>query len=331
MTIPPFSKLTIRDDDWVKYNDSWPDELGVQGHKVQKNGDREVWAGPLSGGRVAVVLWNRGPTQASITASWSSIGLSTSAVVNAHDLWTVEVISSVQGELKATVETHACKMSRTCSNQMPGSLGYEEQDAKAFASWGVDYLKYDNCNDQGLSPQPRGVNDPATWASGVGNSWRTTGDIQDNWGSMTAIADANDKWASYARPGGWNDPDMLEVGNGGMSTEEYRSHFSIWALVKAPLLIGCDIRSMSNDTKEILSNHNVIAVNQDVLGVQGRKVLQDGDQQVSKQGRVAVVLWNRGSDEASITASWSSIGLNEPTVVDAHDLWTGEVTSSVQG
>ncbi|CAD6225533.1 unnamed protein product [Miscanthus lutarioriparius] len=247
--------------------------------------------------------------------------------------------------------------SRTCSNQMPGSLGYEEQDAKTFASWGVDYLKYDNCNDQGLSPQPRyvnmskallnsgrdiffslcewGVNDPATWASGVGNSWRTTGDIQDNWGSMTAIADANDKWASYARPGGWNDPDMLEVGNGGMSTEEYRSHFSIWALAKAPLLIGCDIRSMRNDTKEILSNHNVIAVNQDALGVQGRKVLQDGDQEVwagsLSGGRVAVVLWNRGSDEASITASWSSIGLNESTVVDAHDLWTGEVTSSVQG
>jgi len=167
---------------------------------------------------------------------------------------------------------------------MPGSLGYEEEDAKTFASWGVDYLKYDNCNDQGLSPQPRyinmskallnsgrdiffslcewGVDDPATWASGVGNSWRTTGDIQDNWASMTAIADTNDKWASYAGPGGWNDPDMLEVGNGGMTTEEYRSHFSIWALTKAPLLIGCDIRSMSNNTKEILSNQNVIAVNQ---------------------------------------------------------------------
>ncbi|TKW32439.1 hypothetical protein SEVIR_2G168700v4 [Setaria viridis] len=245
----------------------------------------------------------------------------------------------------------------TCSNKMPGSLGYEEQDAKTFASWGVDYLKYDNCNDQGLSPQPRyinmskallnsgrniffslcewGVDDPATWASGVGNSWRTTGDIQDNWGSMTAIADANDKWASYAGPGGWNDPDMLEVGNGGMTTEEYRSHFSIWALAKAPLLIGCDIRSMSNDTKEILRNQNVIAVNQDELGVQGRKVQQDGDQEVwagpLSGGRVAVVLWNRGSDEASITASWSSIGLNASTVVDAHNLWTDEVTSSVQG
>ncbi|RLM85136.1 hypothetical protein C2845_PM04G16770 [Panicum miliaceum] len=243
--------------------------------------------------------------------------------------------------------------SRTCSKLMPGSLGYEDKDAKTFASWGVDYLKYDNCNNQGMSPQPRGVDDPGTWAGGVGNSWRTTGDIKDTWASMTAIADKNNKWASYAGPGGWNDPDMLEVGNGGMTTEEYRSHFSIWALVKlpkvknniiqqtvhtfkqAPLLIGCDIRSMSKETKEILSNQNVIAVNQDELGVQGHKVQQDGDQEVwagpLSGGRIAMVLWNRGSTEASITASWSSIGLNASTVADAHDLWTDEVISSVQG
>ncbi|CAN6173813.1 unnamed protein product [Urochloa humidicola] len=245
----------------------------------------------------------------------------------------------------------------TCSKLMPGSLGYEVQDAKTFASWGVDYIKYDNCNNQGTNPQARynamskallnsgrniffslcewGVDDPATWAGGIGNSWRTTGDIKDTWASMTTIADKNDKWASYAGPGGWNDPDMLEVGNGGMTTEEYRSHFSIWALVKAPLLVGCDIRSMSNETKEILSNQNVIAVNQDELGVQGHKVQQDGDHEVwagpLSGGRVAMILWNRGSTEASITAAWSSIGLNASTVVDAHDLWTDEVIASVQG
>ncbi|MCL7025873.1 hypothetical protein MKW94_028296, partial [Papaver nudicaule] len=167
---------------------------------------------------------------------------------------------------------------------MPGSLGHEEQDAKTFASWGVDYLKYDNCHNTGTNPKDRypkmskallesgrsiffslcewGDQDPATWAPGLGNSWRTTGDIEDKWESMTKLADLNDKWAAYAGPGGWNDPDMLEVGNGGMTTEEYRSHFSIWALVKAPLLIGCDIRSMSNVTTELLSNKEVIAVNQ---------------------------------------------------------------------
>ncbi|ONM05538.1 Alpha-galactosidase 2 [Zea mays] len=173
---------------------------------------------------------------------------------------------------------------RTCSQKMPGSLDHEEQDVKTFSSWGIDYLKYDNCNDAGRSVMERytkmsnamktygkgiffslcewGRQNPATWAGGMGNSWRTTDDIADNWGSMTSRADQNDRWASYAGPGGWNDPDMLEVGNGGMSEAEYRSHFSIWALAKAPLLIGCDVRAMSQQTMGILSNSEVIAVNQ---------------------------------------------------------------------
>ncbi|XP_073104665.1 alpha-galactosidase 3 isoform X4 [Elaeis guineensis] len=136
----------------------------------------------------------------------------------------------------------------------PGSLYHENDDAELFASWGVDYLKYDNCFNLGIKPEERyppmrdalnstghtifyslcewGVDDPALWAGKVGNSWRTTDDITDSWESMTAIADLNDKWASYAGPGGWNDPDMLEVGNGGMTHMEYRGHFSIWALMK---------------------------------------------------------------------------------------------------
>ncbi|KAJ6846443.1 alpha-galactosidase-like [Iris pallida] len=246
---------------------------------------------------------------------------------------------------------------QTCSKTMPGSLGYEDQDAKTFAAWEVDYLKYDNCNNPDTSPQERyskmskalqnsgrnilfsmcewGQNDPATWAASVGNSWRTTGDIDDNWGSMTSIADQNNQWASYAKPGGWNDPDMLEVGNGGMTTEEYRSHFSIWALAKAPLLIGCDVRSMNYQTLEILSNSEVIAVNQDKLGVQGQKVKSDGDLEVwagpLSGGRVVVVLWNRGSGKASITANWSDIGLKSSDVVKARDLWAHKTISSVQG
>uniref|UniRef100_A0A452YIM9 Alpha-galactosidase n=1 Tax=Aegilops tauschii subsp. strangulata TaxID=200361 RepID=A0A452YIM9_AEGTS len=175
----------------------------------------------------------------------------------------------------------------------------------------VDYLKYDNCNDAGRSVNERytrmsnamkkygqniffslcewGNENPATWARGMGgNSWRTTGDIADNWGSMTSRADQNDKWASYAGPGGWNDPDMLEVGNGGMSEAEYRSHFSIWALAKAPLLIGCDVRSMSPQTKTIISNQEVIAVNQDSLGVQGKKVQSDGGLEVLLNSNILV-------------------------------------------
>ncbi|XP_042012460.1 alpha-galactosidase-like [Salvia splendens] len=243
---------------------------------------------------------------------------------------------------------------QTCSKQMPGSLGYEEQDAKTFASWGVDYLKYDNCNNNGISPKERypvmakallnsgrkifysmcewGLEDPATWAKSIGNSWRTTGDIRDDWNIMTSLADQNDRWAKYAGPGGWNDPDMLEVGNGGMSSEEYRSHFSIWALIKAPLLIGCDVRSMDKVTVEILSNKEVIAVNQDKLGIQGKKLKQYGDLEVwggaLTRNRVAVALWNRGSSEATITAHWSDIGLNHTALVYARDLWAHKTRKS---
>eukprot|EP00249_Psilotum_nudum_P005821 c19244_g1_i1 orf=441-1085(+) len=141
----------------------------------------------------------------------------------------------------------------TCQKQ-PGSLGYEAQDAATFASWGIDYLKYDNCYTDGSAPEQRypvmrdallrtgrpiyysicewGRDNPATWAPKVGNSWRTTNDIHDNWTRIVSIADQNNVWAEYAGPGGWNDPDMLEVGNGGMTNEEYKSHLSIWALMK---------------------------------------------------------------------------------------------------
>ncbi|KAH9781149.1 alpha-galactosidase 2 [Citrus sinensis] len=154
---------------------------------------------------------------------------------------------------------------------------------------------------------------------------------------MTSLADQNDKWASYAGPGGYNDPDMLEVGNGGMTTEEYRAHFSIWALAKAPLLIGCDIRAMDKITFEILGNKEVIAVNQDKLGVQGKKVKKEGDLEVwagpLSGNRVAVVLWNRGSSKATVTANWSDIGLklNHSTVVNARDLWQHKTILPING
>ncbi|XP_028783188.1 alpha-galactosidase-like [Neltuma alba] len=178
-----------------------------------------------------------------------------------------------------------------------------------------------------------GQEDPELWARNVGNSWRTTGDIEDKWESMTNIADANDRRASYAGPGGWNDPDMLEVGNGGMTTEEYRSHFSIWALAKAPLLVGCDVRAMDSTTFELLTNNEVIAVNQDSLGVQGKKVKSEDGLEVwagpLSDNRIAVILWNRSSSKATVTASWSDIGLEPARVVDARDLWEHSTQTSV--
>ncbi|XP_028779665.1 alpha-galactosidase-like, partial [Neltuma alba] len=247
---------------------------------------------------------------------------------------------------------------QTCSKQMPGSLGHEDQDAKTFASWGVDFLKYDNCENSNITAKERypqmseallnsgkrqiyfsmcewGSEGPALWAKNVGNSWRTTGDIEDKWESMTNIADANDKWASYAGPRSWNDPDMLEVGNGGMTTEEYRCHYSIWALAKAPLLIGCDVRSMDSATFELLSNKEVIDVNQDNLGVQGRKMKSEAGLEVwagpLSNNKVAVVLWNRSSSKANVTADWSDIDLDTGKVVDARDLWQHSTQTSVSG
>ena len=251
---------------------------------------------------------------------------------------------------------------KTCAGR-PGSLNYEEKDANTYAQWKVDYLKYDNCNNNNIPPKTRyptmrdalnktgrqifyslcewGQDDPATWAPEVGNSWRTTGDIRDNWNSMISRADQNDKWAQYAAPGGWNDPDMLEIGNGGMTTAEYETHMSLWCLMKAPLLIGCDLTKISNDSLRILKNTDVIAVNQDKMGVQGKKVKVEGTSEVwggpLEGGKYAVVLLNRGNSTATITANWSDFGLPADRAAMVKDLWgqkdlgqmTGKVTSPV--
>jgi len=188
---------------------------------------------------------------------------------------------------------------RTCSNRMPGSLGHEDKDAKTFASWGVDYLKYDNCYRDGTPETVRfgrmsralknsgrpifyslcewGYMEVPKWGGMYGNSWRTTGDINDTWSGMLDNIDRNDAYARYAKPGGWNDPDMLEVGNGGMAYDEYVVHFSLWAIAKAPLVIGCDLTRVSKETLGILSNAEVIAINQDRMGVQGKKVKKYGN------------------------------------------------------
>ncbi|KAH7689996.1 Glycoside hydrolase family 27 protein [Dioscorea alata] len=238
----------------------------------------------------------------------------------------------------------------TCSKTMPGSLGYEEKDANTFAAWGIDYLKYDNCNNGDTKPMERypvmtralmqtgrkiffslcewGDMHPALWGANLGNSWRTTNDITDTWTQMISGADQNEVYASYARPGGWNDPDMLEVGNGGMTFEEYKVHFSIWAISKAPLIIGCDVRNMSKETMEILGNQEVIAVNQDPLGVQAKKVRMEGNLEIWAAPlsgyRTAIVLINLadylGSPD-NVIVHWDDIGIPPDTVVQARDLW----------
>ncbi|MER5636272.1 NPCBM/NEW2 domain-containing protein [Kitasatospora sp. NPDC002227] len=247
----------------------------------------------------------------------------------------------------------------TCDEQgFPGGLGHEQQDANLWASWGVDYLKYDNCNNQGLNAQQRyktmrdalaatgrpilfsicewGANSPWQWAQPVGNSWRTTGDISDNWLSMINIAHQNEGLAPYSHIGAWNDPDMLEVGNGGMTGTEYRTHFSLWAEMNAPLLIGSDLRSASAETLAILTNKDVIAVDQDPLGRQGTVVPSAAGTTVMTKpladGSRAVTLTNEGSYTTSITATVASLGIGGAKQYATKDLWskkTGSVKDQV--
>ncbi len=237
---------------------------------------------------------------------------------------------------------------KTCNTAgFPGGLGHEYSDAQQFADWGVDYLKYDNCNNQGVDAVLRyttmrdalkatgrsivysicewGENKPWEWADGVGQLWRTTGDISDNWGSMLSIAKRNLPLAQYAGPGHWNDPDMLEVGNGGMTDSEYRSHFSLWSIMAAPLLIGSDLRKAPASAFEILGNREVIAVDQDPLGKQGTVIGSESGRWVvakeMKDGSRAVALFNETGSPQRISTTAKAVGLPAAPAYRMRDLW----------
>jgi alpha-galactosidase len=238
--------------------------------------------------------------------------------------------------------------SKTCNDAgFPGALGHEYSDARQFADWGVDYLKYDNCNNQGVDAKSRyttmrdalkatgrpivfsicewGENKPWEWASDVGHLWRTTGDISDNWGSMLSILKQNLPLAPYAGPGHWNDPDMLEVGNGGMTDTEYRSHFSMWSIMAAPLLIGSDLRKATDATFGILDNKEAIAVDQDPLGKQGNVVTSEGGRWVvakqMRDGSRTVALFNESGSAQRIATTAAAVGLPSARAYTLRDLW----------
>ncbi|WP_405690029.1 NPCBM/NEW2 domain-containing protein [Streptomyces sp. NBC_00057] len=237
---------------------------------------------------------------------------------------------------------------KTCDSVgLPGALGHEYSDAQQFADWGIDYLKYDNCNNQGVDAKQRyttmrdalaatgrpivysicewGENKPWGWAGEIGNLWRTTGDIDDSWGSMLSIMKRNLPLAAAAGPGHWNDPDMLEVGNGGMTDTEYRTHFSMWSVMAAPLLIGSDLRKAGPETFEILSNHEVIAVDQDPLGKQGTVLSSTGGRWVvtkeMQDGSRVVALFNETGSAQRISTTAEAAGLPKATGYTMRDLW----------
>ncbi len=231
----------------------------------------------------------------------------------------------------------------TCAGK-PGSLGHEYQDALTYANWGIDYLKYDWCYTTDQNPVGSyrlmrdalraagrpilfsicewGASQPWKWASDVGHLWRTTGDINAtfdysrNYGgnyeclSVLQILDKNEPLRQYAGPGHWNDPDMLEVGNG-MTVNQDRAHFSLWCMMAAPLILGNDLRSMSDETKAIISNKDVIAIDQDPAGIQGwRFMVKDGIEYWFKPlagDEWALCIFNRTNSSQNVRLDWARL------------------------
>jgi alpha-galactosidase len=259
-----------------------------------------------------------------------------------------------------------CAGTLTCAGY-PGTRGYEYQDARFYASVGTDYLKFDWCSSDGINAREAyatmskalkkagrpilfslcewGQNRPWTWAAPVGHIWRTTGDITAQWegvktmgnwsaNSVMKILDMQDSLRSYAGPGHWNDPDMLEVGNG-LSEKENRAHFTMWSLIAAPLIAGNDILKMSPSTASILTAKDVIALNQDSLGVQAMKYASKDSLETwikpLANGDWAVCFLNRKSTPQAVPADWTAQAINDPvakktldakaTIYKLHDVW----------
>jgi alpha-galactosidase len=249
---------------------------------------------------------------------------------------------------------------KTCQGY-PGSFHHEQTDAKTFARWGIDFLKYDDCMKNRKKtkatvykkryikmakallatgrPIVYSIHTPGThlhrttkpwkWAPKIANEWRTTNDIRDNWQRVMWILDQQVGLSQFAGPGHWNNPDMLEVGNGGMTPTEDKAHFSLWAILAAPLIagnyLGNDLRPMSSKIKKILTNKEVIAVDQDPAGKQGYKVTDNGNQEVwvkpMSDGSEAVLFLNRGNSGAFMTANASKIGLPNSGKYKIQNLW----------
>jgi len=247
---------------------------------------------------------------------------------------------------------HNCAGTRTCAD-FPGGRGHEYQDALKYASWGIDYLKYDWCNHgtadaretyktmrDALHAAGRpivfslcewGQNKPWEWAKDVGHLWRTTGDIMAGYDSMQrwehgwkVILDLqyslvqpadgqNNGIGQYAGPDHWNDPDMLEVGNKGLTLAESRAHFSLWCIIAAPLIAGNDVRHMSKEAHDILTDKEVIAIDQDALGKEGWRFLAETGREIWVRelsgGDWAICVLNSGTTGADLTTDFSALGI----------------------
>ena len=265
---------------------------------------------------------------------------------------------------------YSCAGRRTCAGR-PASRGHEYQDAISYARWGVDYLKLDWCNAEGQNAKESytlmrdalykagrpivfslcewGTNKPWEWAGDVGHLWRSSGDIGNHWdkvdgndgriwgGSVLVNLDLQKGLEKYAGPGRWNDPDMLEVGNGVLTIAEERAHFSLWCMLAAPLIAGNDLSTMSKETIGILTNKEVTAIDQDKLGKQGYLIEDEEKFQIFLKplsgGDTAICLFNRGDQPREITVDWKKYKIGPDHAL--RDLWkkqaVGTTSSDYKG
>jgi alpha-galactosidase len=235
---------------------------------------------------------------------------------------------------------------KTCQN-LPASLGYEFRDAQRFAEWGVDYLKVDWCHTDGMGPRALyakwamalraarrpivfsicewGRSRPWEWAGEIGHLWRTCWDIQPEWSSIVTIIDRQAGLHPFAGSDHWNDPDMLEIGNGDLTSGQARAHFALWSMLAAPLMAGNDLRTMSDEVREILTAPELIGVDQDPGAMQGRRIRRDGDLDIwlrkLADGRSAIAILNRGSNDQETRIALAEIGVEPRANVRVRDLW----------
>jgi alpha-galactosidase len=236
---------------------------------------------------------------------------------------------------------------KTCQ-ELPASLGYEFRDARRFAEWGVDYVKVDWCHTQGMGPRALyakwamalhaarrpivlsicewGRARPWEWAGNLGHLWRTCWDIQPEWSSILTILDRQAGLHAFAGPDHWNDPDMLEVGNGELTHDQSRAHFALWSILAAPLMAGNDLRTMTDDVREILTAPEVVAIDQDAAGSQGRRIQRDGDVDIwmrplGTHGARAVAVLNRGPIPREVGIALDDLGVPPRAHVRIRDLW----------
>ena len=249
---------------------------------------------------------------------------------------------------------HNCAGFKTCSGY-PGTRGHEFQDARTYASWGVDYLKYDWCDTTNINAKEAystmskalraagrpvvfslcewGTDKPWEWAADIGHLWRTTGDITDCYDCQEVyslgflqILEMQEGLEKYAGPGHWNDPDMLEVGNPGLTLTESRTHFSLWCMLAAPLMAGNDLRIMSDEILDILTNLEMIAIDQDPLGKQGYLMMDHPGKQIWVKelsgGDWAICLFNPTDEPTDMRVKWKQfVVLDADTEYSARDIW----------